>query len=735
VLNDGHGVLLRIRADKTAVDALLGNLHEGLPPLARIDRIEIREYRGALPAQFRIAESGSGGTHTEITPDAAICAACSAEIRNPHDRRYRYPFANCTQCGPRLSIVTAVPYDRGSTTMAQFAPCAACDAEYRDPSDRRFHAEPIACPACGPAAELIALDRRGSRAIRAADPVEAAARLIADGAIVAIKGLGGYHLACDARNRAAVVRLRHTKRRPGKPFALMAPDLATIRRYCTVEPAAERALTGLAAPIVLLPATGPESLPDEVAPGLNELGFMLPAAPLHLLLLADCNRPLVMTSGNRADEPPITDDGHAQQALAGIADYVLRHDRRIASRVDDSVVRVMAGAPRVLRRARGFAPEPVRLPPGFETAPALLAMGGELKATFCLVQDGGAILSQHLGDLEQRAVFNDYYDTLALYDGLFDHTPTALVIDDHPDYLSSKRARGDAAAQQLPVIAVQHHHAHVAACLTENQYPLDAAPVLGIVLDGLGYGEDGSLWGGEFLLADYRTARRLAHLKPVAMPGGAQAVREPWRNLYAHLLAAGCRDAIEGTPILSAHLRGRPLRTMQAMIVGGLNAPLASSCGRLFDAVAAALDLCGARQAYEGEAAMRLETLAGGAPDDHIGYPFVLHGTAPRTLDPTPLWHALLADLASGVPPPRIARRFHRGLANAVTATVIQVAGAADTVALSGGCLQNRLLSDDIAANLAAAGFSVLSHARVPANDGGLALGQATIGAARLIGG
>jgi hydrogenase maturation protein HypF len=686
--------------------------------------------------------------HTQVAPDAVICPACAIELRDPCQRRYRYPFTNCTHCGPRLSIVNAIPYDRATTTMAGFALCAACRAEYGNPDDRRFHAEPIACPSCGPAAVLVALAGAPVGATHG-DDIEVASGLIRGGAIVAIKGLGGYHLACDATNATAVRRLRHRKRRNAKPFALMARDLAVVRRYCAVDAGEERELTGVGGPIVLLRAAGPEQLPDAVAPGLDTLGFMLPTTPLHLLLLQDIESPLVMTSGNLSDEPPIIDDAETRRRLGGIAGYALMHNRDIANRVDDSVVRLMDSAPRVLRRARGFAPGSVRLPSGFEAAPELLAMGAELKATFCLVKDGQAILSQHQGDLEHETVFDDYRKSLGLYRRLFDHAPAALAIDRHPEYLSAKLGRSEAEAHGLPLIEVQHHHAHVAACLAENGHPLEAPAVLGIVLDGLGLGDDGTLWGGEFLLADYRGYQRLARLKPVAMPGGAQAVREPWRNLYAHLAAAigwHASGAHYSGLDLHTYLSGKPCRALAAMITSRLNAPLASSCGRLFDAVAAALDVCRERQAYEGEAAARLETLAAAAAaDERADLAYTLGISAPtegglRELDPAPMWRALLFDLADGVAVPTMARRFHRGLALTLVAAAERLAQREcgfprfDTVALSGGCFQNRLLFESVAAWLREAGFRVLTHREVPTNDGGLSLGQAAIGAATLLG-
>jgi hydrogenase maturation protein HypF len=620
--------------------------------------------------------------------------------------------------------------------MAGFPLCDLCLAEYRDPADRRFHAQAVACPACGPRPVLRRIDCDAASEIPVRDPTEAAARLIRAGEIVAIKGLGGYHLACDATDGAVVARLRRLKHRDAKPFALMARDLETIRRYCTVAPEEERALTEARAPIVVLRADGAERLPEAVAPGLSTLGFMLPTTPLHLLVMDGLEGPAVMTSGNYSDEPQVTADDQVPTRLAAIASHALMHDRRIANRVDDSVVRVMAGRARLLRRARGYAPAPIAMPAGFETAPEILAMGGELKATFCLVKDGQAILSQHQGDLEHPAAFDDYRKNLALYRDLFDHQPAALAADPHPEYLSAKLARAEAQARGLPLIEVQHHHAHVAACLAENARPLAAPPVLG----GLGWGHDGTLWGGEFLLADYRGYERLASFAPVAMPGGTSAIREPWRSLYAHLARTIGRAELKGSfgkLGLCADPSAKPLAMLDAMIARSLNSPLASSCGRLFDAVAAAISICRERQAYEGEAAMRLEAIVDETALCHAdGYPFEIAPAAGLfVIEPRPMWHALLRDLAEDTPPSVIAARFHKGIATALIAMTETLAARGarfDPVALSGGCFQNRILFEETLGGLQALGFTVLSHARVPANDGGLALGQAAIAAARL---
>jgi len=737
VLNDGEGVLVRVSGDEARIDALLRHIEREPPPLARVDGIERRRYAGLLPQDFRIAESRLGGLAcTQVAPDAAICGACAAELRNPGDRRYRYPFVNCTHCGPRLSIATGIPYDRATTTMAPFVLCAACEAEYRNPRDRRFHAETMACPECGPTASLVALGPAKTPHYGDADAVDFAARLLARGDIVAVKGIGGYHLACDATNSEAVARLRRLKRRDAKPFALMARDLAVIRRYCAIGAIETRELTCVEAPIVLMRATGPQRLPEAIAPGLDTLGFMLPTTPLHLLLMDRFDHPLVMTSGNISDEPAVIDDAEARRRLADVASFALTHDRAIANRLDDSVARIMGGRSRLLRRARGYAPAPLRLPKGFDDAPDVLAMGAELKATFCLVKHREAILSQHQGDLENAATFEDYRNNLRLYRELFDHAPSAIVIDRHPEYLSSKLGRIEAESRGLTLIEVQHHHAHVAACLVENGRPLDAPPALGIVLDGLGFGDDGAIWGGEFLLSDYLGYQRLARLKPVAMPGGAQAIREPWRNLYAHLKAAGAFDA--GNLSYAddwASFDDKPLATIDRMIAQGVNSPLASSCGRLFDAVAAALGVCADRQAHEGEAAARVESLANAAPNERRVYEFGVSQSAMIEIDPAPLWDAIKDDQRQGVAASLMARRFHLGLAEAIVEVAARLSSARDieTVALSGGCFQNRLLFESVYDRLRESGFDVLTHANTPANDGGLSLGQAAIGAARLI--
>ncbi len=750
VRNDALGVRIRVAGARSQIDRFVGRLKAEAPPLSRIDRIEVApgRERAELPEEgFRIVESAGGRTRTEVTPDAAICETCRSETLNPRERRFGYPFTNCTHCGPRFSIVEAVPYDRARTSMARFEMCSDCAGEYGDPADRRFHAQPIACWRCGPRTWLVEL--AGARVDRdpAVDDIEAVGALLLKGAIVALRGLGGFHLACDATQASAVQALRRRKRRDAKPFALMARDLSAVRAHCEVGDEELKLLESPEAPIVLLRARNPSTLPDAIAPGLDRLGFMLPYTPMHVLVLEQVPGPLVMTSANLSDLPQVIGNEQARQTLEGIADYALLHDREIVNRIDDSVVRVFGGEPRLLRRARGYAPAALRLPDGFEDAPDLLAFGGELKSTFCLLKSGNAILSQHQGDLENLETYEDYVKNLALYQALYDHEPAALVADRHPEYLSRKLARQHADRSGLPYVEVQHHHAHVAACLVENRVPRDADPVIGVALDGLGYGDDGAIWGGEFMLADYRDYRRLGTFKPVAMLGGAQAIREPWRNLFAHLKeAVGWRHFetnFDGLEIFR-FLESKPRSTLDRMVAKGINAPLASSCGRLFDAVAAAAGLCLDEAKYEAQGAMQLEAAVHRAAPgaDREAYRFAIERRDADDLpylEPRPMWQALLEDLVAQTPVPVIAARFHHGLAEAVATMVEERAGDCAArgqqvrqVALTGGCFQNAVLLEGVTDNLRDRGFEVLTHAHVPTHDGGLAVGQAAIAAARL---
>jgi hydrogenase maturation protein HypF len=644
------------------------------------------------------------------------------------DRRFAHPFVTCTQCGPRFSIVEALPYDRSRTTMAGFPLCPACTAEYADPADRRFHAEATACPDCGPRLRFSGPRRTGS-------PISSATDLLRGGGILALKGLGGFQLACDATDAAAVSRLRVRKRRDTKPFALMVRDIGRARALCTVSDAEARLLSSAEAPIVLLRRLADDGLPDAIAPGMDTLGVMLPTTPMHRLLLGPFAGPLVMTSGNVSNAPQETDDDRALDRLGGIADGFLLHDRPIAVRIDDGVARVVSGRARTLRRARGLAPAPLPLPPGLDRPPPILALGGQQKATICVMGAHGAILSHHVGDLDDPETADELAIVADHYARLFAHVPAHVAVDTHPGYRSTALGRVIAGRHGATVHAVAHHHAHVASCLLENGVPIDAPPVLGIALDGLGLGEDGALWGCELLVGGYREVRRVGTLVPCALPGGDRAAHEPWRNLFAQIDRAFGWEAASArfadVPSV-ADLRARPVGTLAAMVRTGLNAPPASSCGRLFDAVAAALSLAPDRIGWEGEAAARLES-AVDRTDDGAPHPFAIVAHADLVaLDPAPMWAALLADVGRGVPVGAVASRFHRGLATALVDLALQVAPDVDTVALTGGCLQNAVLHELLEAGFAAHGRRVLTHGSVPANDGGLALGQAAVVAARL---
>jgi hydrogenase maturation protein HypF len=815
VLNDGDGVVIEAWAQQSALSAFVQSIRDNAPPLARIQDIEHDEIdgsaQGTIAKGFSIAPSISGSAQTDIAADAATCAACIEDVLNPFSRRFRYPFTNCTDCGPRLSIIKSIPYDRKATSMSVFKMCSQCQTEYNDPLDRRFHAQPNACHACGPKAWLERSDGRTLciESLTQLDDVEAAASLIQQGEIVAIKGIGGFHLACDATNEEAVAKLRARKRRFHKPFALMARDMQVIKQHCVVSEQEAELLQHHSAPIVVLavaktghetksvapsyspsnadliePATGASigvsigvsigasigaskgpsigasigaskgpsigasigpAIAAGVAPEQNTLGFMLPYTPLHHLLLKQLNKPIVLTSGNRSDEPQCIDNDDAKERLGEIADYFLFHNREIVNRLDDSVVRVMAGAPILLRRARGYAPVPIPLPTGFEAAPEVIALGGELKNTFCILKKSKAVISQHMGDLEEARSWADYQRNLSLYKQCFQHQPERIAIDLHPEYLSSKMGRASAEEKALPLDEIQHHHAHIASCLADNAWPLDGGPVMGVALDGLGYGCDGTFWGGEFLLCDYSSFERLGTFKPVAMLGGAQAIREPWRNTYAHLMAemGWPRYKLDYEDLeLTAFFESKPLATLNSMLSAQINSPLSSSCGRLFDAVAAAIGICRDHATYEGQAAVELEsivcmeTLAN--ETEGPAYPFAvprLGGKGLPYIEPLAVWQAVLGDLLLDTPKAVMAARFHKGLTKAIVHLVTQLCTRDDerwlnTVALSGGVFQNKILLESVVDRLCARGFRVLRHQQVPPNDGGLSLGQALISAA-----
>lgn len=743
VRNVGGAVLIEAAADPERLEHFVASLEQEAPPAATIERLVTTP--AVLPAfdlaaPFTILDSvGADQPELGVGPDLATCPHCLAEIRDPTDRRFAYALTNCTDCGPRLSILDGTPYDRAQTTMAGFTMCPACRREYDDPTDRRFHAEPNACPTCGPRLRLRflagAADLEAWPAIR-----DAVWRLLRAGGTVAIKGIGGYHLACLATDEAAVRRLREKKRRPAKPLAVMAGSLDSLRRHCLVSPGEAAHLMSPEAPIVLLRPHARGSLAPSVAPGQHRIGAMLPYSPLHHLLFEGRDEVLVMTSGNLADQPQLIDDDEAQTVFAGIADAVLAHDRPIAVRVDDSVVRVDGALTTRIRLGRGYAPLRFDAPEGLESGD-ILALGAQLKSTFCLKRAERLILSQHIGDLEQPANRGAFDASLDHYRRLYAIRPEAVAVDLHPGITSAELGRGLARAMDIPLIEVQHHHAHAAACLVEHRWPAASPPVLALVLDGLGYGPDGTLWGGEALAVDYAGYRRLAHLRPVPMPGGEAAIREPWRMALAHLATTHDIEDLfrhhRHLPFVAAHDKARTRLLLQAMRQG-INAPLTTSLGRLFDAVAALLGFPGPVQ-YEGQAAAELEAALWRerrSLGQQAGYHFVVDDTG---IDPAPLWPQILADLASGQSTGAIAWRFHRGLASALVDLTERLADrhpalAPRTIALTGGVFQNAYLLRAIRAQLGRRGWRVLSHERLPPNDGSSAIGQAAIAAAGLRG-
>jgi hydrogenase maturation protein HypF len=734
--NDSDGVFAEIEGEPAAVRRFLVLLEQQAPPLARIERVTTRDLRLTGSAQFAIAPSEPSGPaaadrvrRTLVSADTATCADCLAELADPADRRFGYPFINCTNCGPRFTIVRDVPYDRALTTMDSYSLCPLCAAEYCDPADRRFHAQPVCCPACGPRLRL--LDRSGTQLPGQEEdrPIAAAAALLRAGRVLAVKGLGGYHLAVDASREAAAAALRERKHREDKPFAVMVADLAAARRLCEVDDVAAELLASPRRPIVLLPRRPvPDSaMPDSampvapsVAPGNRQLGIMLPYTPVHHLLLAELAAPIVLTSGNVSDEPIAYRDADALERLAGIADAFLTHDRAIHIRTDDSVVRVFHGRESVLRRSRGYVPESLPVPVTFPRP--VLACGAELKSTFCLAAGSHAFVSHHIGDLENAETLRSFTEGIAHFRRLFDIEPQVVAHDLHPDYLSTKYATGLA---DVELAGVQHHHAHIASCLADNG---EQGPVIGVAFDGTGYGTDGTIWGGEFLVADLAGFDRAGHLEPVPMAGGAAAVRQPWRMAATYLAAAYPAGPPEHLEVVARNERS--WAAVLTMARRGINAPVTSSAGRLFDAVAAIL---GVRDAisYEGQAAIELEQLAD--VSERGCYRAAVAEGMPLRVAGADLVAAAAADLVAGVSRPVIAARFHNGVAAAIEQVCMALRDrhGLDTVALSGGVFQNLLLTERVVALLAGRGFRVLIHRRVPCNDGGISFGQAVVAAAR----
>jgi hydrogenase maturation protein HypF len=726
IRNDAAGVTIEAEAEGAVLDALVVRLRRDAPPLARIEDVAVESVVCQHQPGFTIHEShAGGGAGTPVAPDSATCDACVTELFDPADRRFRYPFLNCTDCGPRFTITCRVPWDRPNTTMAGFAMCADCRREYDDPANRRFHAQPNACAVCGPQLRLI-----GADAAPTDDALAATAQALVAGAIVAIKGLGGFHLACRADDEAAVARLRARKHREEKPFALLVRDLAAAATLVHVDGHGRTLLTSPARPIVLAPRRRDAAVAESVAPRAPELGVMLPYSPLHHLLAADLARmgvaALVMTSGNVADEPIAFENDDACVRLAAIADLFLVHDRPIRTRTDDSVARIVrvdgSHRPQILRRARGWVPERFTLP--LPTPLPILACGADLKNALCLAKSGDAWLGPHVGDLETEASLGAFADGITHLWHLFAIEPEVVAHDLHPDFHSTRFAQQTG----LPRIAVQHHHAHFAACLAEHG---ETGPALGVIFDGMGWGTDGTVWGGEFLAGDLASVERVGHLHTVPLPGGDRASREPWRMACSWLQAAF--DGAARPPLaLQARIDPGLWRNVEEIARRGIAAPATSSVGRLFDAVAA---LCGLHTVttWEGQAAIALEAAAD--PDDGSAYPLpVVEQRGMLVLDARPAIRDLVTDLTAGVAPGRISARFHEGLAAATATAALRLCEAhgLDRIVLSGGVFQNRRLLAATSARLGAAGRTVLVARQLPVNDGAIAFGQAAVAAALL---
>ncbi len=711
VINDSRGVFIEVDGPRSTLTEFLARLSADKPPRAIIQSIEHSWLAPFGYTQFDIRHSDGRGAKTVLVlPDITTCDDCLAEVLNPADRRAGYAFTNCTNCGPRFSIIQALPYDRPHTTMHHFKMCADCQAEYDNPLDRRFHAQPNACPVCGPQLEI---------ASETGEPLDRVAAALRAGQIVAVKGLGGFHLMVDAANAEAVARLRQRKPRPDKPLAVMARDLPQAHLLCEISPAADILLSSAEAPIVLLPRRPNAPIAANVTPDNPTLGVMLAYTPLHHLLLHKFGKPVVATSGNLTDEPICTDNAEAEARLGHIADLFLLHNRPIERHVDDSVAWLVGDETRLLRRARGYAPLPVLLK---KPAPTILAVGAHLKNTIALSVEKQVFISQHIGDLETAEAMAAFERVIADFKRLYEATPVAIAHDMHPEYLSTKWA---AAQPEVKLIPVQHHHAHLAACLAENQVD---GPALGIIWDGTGYGLDGTIWGGEFLQGDVADFSRAGHLRQFRLPGGEVAVKEPRRVALALLWELYGDEALAMThlpPI--ADFSPTERRLLGQMLTKNLNCPVTTSAGRLFDGVAALIGLY-PRVSFEGQAAMALEFAA--TPTETAAYPINILTADSFILDWGPLIEAILHDLCRGIKPGVISARFHNGLIKAMIAAAQRV--GEPRVALSGGCFQNRRLTEQAVRQLTATGFEVLLHQQVPPNDGGISLGQTAAAAARL---
>ena len=719
VRNTSEDVRIEVEGESRDIERFLRGLREQAPPLSHIEDIAVIPGPPASHDKFEIRFSiAEEGKYQLVSPDIATCPDCLREIFDPEDRRYRYPFTNCTNCGPRFTIIDDIPYDRPNTTMKSFRMCRECQREYDDPLDRRFHAQPNACPVCGPQLELS--DAKGNP-ITCDDIISKTSQLLKQGKIIAVKGLGGFLLACDATSEKAVNRLRQRKKRPARPLAIMVASLDGVRRHCEVSNEEARLLSSPGSPIVLMKWKSDTTISKAVAPGLEYLGVMLPYTPLHHLLLRETGLPLVMTSGNISEEPIARDNDEALRRLGGIADYFLVHNRDIYARYDDSVTIAERDVPRFVRRARGYAPYPIHLT---YNSKQILGCGAEEKNTFCLTRDNFAFVSQHIGDMENMETLEHFTDTISLYQRLFRIEPEIIAHDMHPEYLPTKYAKELAARDGIKLVPVQHHHAHIASCLADNGIE---GPVIGVSFDGTGYGTDGKIWGGEFMVADYKEFTRMAFLEYLPLPGGALAIKKPYRTAIGYLLSLGI-DLDRQLPFLK-NVDPREIEIIESQIEKGINAPLTSSIGRLFDAVSALIGVRGVIE-YEAQAAIDLETLAVKAVNESARYPFFIkkHDDI-NTIKVHDLFAAILNDLHNHTPRARIAARFHNTVAQMILEMCQKISPKTGItgVALSGGVFQNRLLLRKVVSLLESAGLEVYTHRQVPCNDGGISLGQVVI--------
>ncbi len=731
VCNTSEDVKIEVEGKMEAIEQFKLDLQTKAPPLARIEDITTSYHPTIGYESFEIRHSiAEEGKYQLISPDIATCQACLGELLDPNDRRYRYPFTNCTNCGPRFTIIEDIPYDRPKTTMRYFQMCPQCQAEYDNPLDRRFHAQPNACPKCGPHVEL--LDAQGNT-LSCSDPISSASQLLREGKIIAIKGLGGFLLACDATNATTVKTLRKRKRRPFKPLAIMATNMDEVKRHCYVSPEEEQVLTSPQSPIVLMRWKDDSPVSREVAPNLRYLGVMLPYTPLHHILLGDTGLPLVMTSGNLSEEPIAKDNDEALRKLSGIADYFLVHNRYIYSRYDDSVAMVERAASQIVRRARSYAPSPIPLT---FRAKQVLGCGAEMKNTFCLTRDNHAFLSQHIGDMENVETLEHFVNTFSLYKKLFRIEPEITAHDLHPDYLATKYAQ-QLGESGLKLIPVQHHHAHIVSCMVDNGLQ---SPVIGVALDGTGMGNDGHIWGGEFMVADYQSFNRVGHLEYLPLPGGDAAIKRPYRIAIGYILSLLGESALNQGLAFMRQVGEVEVEVIKRQIEREINSPLTSSMGRLFDALSA---LIGIRSEvdYEGQAAVELEMAAYSChceehsdeaiSDNKESYPYsITEDKGIKIVQLGALLSAIIEDLKQGISSPgRISVRFHNTVAlmvNEVCHLIADETGI-NQIALSGGVFQNRLLLRKTVSSLEKSGFLVFTHQQAPCNDGGISLGQAVI--------